>query len=159
MWDQVVKLIIAEIQAKIQEMDAHVESAVDAAIHAQSSMESRYDGYKAEFSRTAAAIDNFRNNYATALLEIQTLIKKGMTKSETVTIGCIVRLRYQNGNERLCFLISEAAGGMEVDTPFGTVILVSTFSPLGEQLLGKKLGAIFSLGPHNIVIAEIQRKE
>jgi len=159
MWNEVIAAFKKELTAKMGQLQQHVESAVDAAIHSQSKMESRYDTYREDFSKEAAIADGYRTNYEIALRELGEIETKPVADQTKVDIGAIVKLHYQNGHEANFFLIRESAAGLEAEVDEVTYTMLSTEARLGEMLHGLSVGNAISLNGHTITIAEIHYKE
>ncbi len=61
-----------------------------------------------------------------------------ISRVKEVHIGSVVRLEV-NGNQANYF-ISPTAGGSFIQSELGTLLVVSAFSGLGQELMGKRIG-------------------
>ncbi|MFA6963752.1 MAG: hypothetical protein WC227_03480 [Patescibacteria group bacterium] len=156
MWIKVVNEILEALLRKVGDFQGHVDSAVEGVLTSQTRNESRYDTYREDFSREAAAADGFKQNYIAAADELRKKIQEGIAGDGTVEIGCIVFLGYSDGSKKIVYISSEQVGGLEVETTIGKIMVISNMSPLGEALIHQKKYHEFKLGKKEIVIARIQ---
>lgn len=68
--------------------------------------------------------------------------------SETVRVGSYVEAN------NLKFLLGIGLGKVEIEE--STILAISVASPVGNQLLGKKLGDQFQMGPKTLTISNIE---
>jgi transcription elongation GreA/GreB family factor len=124
-----------------EELDAISEAqraTVTAATHEENKPENDKDTRAIEASYLArgqaARVADLRE--AVALLSALKVVEQ--TDDSPVRVGTLVEL-VETGRCDLCFLVP-AGGGSEVEIENVTVRTVSTRSPLGRALLGRKLG-------------------
>jgi transcription elongation GreA/GreB family factor len=96
-------------------------------------MHSQEAAYLAEGqARLAAEIRDHLDHYRA--LDPATLVVR-----QPIALGALITLSPATGPSRRYFL-GPRAGGLEVPDGDGSVLLITPASPLGRQLLGKKVG-------------------
>ncbi len=141
------KVIVQKIIATLQEqLDAYTRAAHDAhaaATDPGSKAENKYDTRSLEASylargqalRVAEAEQSLRDFSAPALLNDHS--------AKPASLGSLLMLESQQ--EQSLYFIGPSAGGTEVESEGQQVLVITPSSPMGQQLLGKKLGEQFSL--------------
>ena len=69
-------------------------------------------------------------------------------------LGSIIRL--EMGERSQWYLLAPTGGGNFISSELGPLLIVSAFSSLGQELLGKKVGESFTLQNKSFKILELQ---
>jgi len=135
--------LIDKMKAEMHELEAAAKSNKDFATDQEFKAESKYDTRSLEASYLATAemgrVENLK-------LDIQMLEEVDLKISQTapeVCIGSLVELSYKE-QVRSYFLIP-TAGGTLMNVEGKAVLVVSVFSPLGDAVLGLKVGEEFEV--------------
>jgi transcription elongation GreA/GreB family factor len=134
--------LIEEILSKLtQEFEALHEAALaahEAATHEESLAEDKHDTRGLEASYLAGA----QANRAAELKQLIGLFRlfepREFTPQDAIAPGAVVELEV-NGRKSLYFLMI-AGGGVSVPFEGRSVHVITTQSPLGDELLGKRVG-------------------
>jgi transcription elongation GreA/GreB family factor len=139
--------IISELLNRLKGELAHLEEAAkvqkEFATDQEFKAESKYDTRALEASYLASAE---AKRVEEIKLEIQMLEEtdlKASSKLGEISIGALVELNHQN-NKRFYFLIP-TAGGTLIKAQDEAVLVVSVFSPIGDAMLGLKVGEEFEV--------------
>ncbi len=134
--------IVAQI---IGQLDAELERAAHAAREAQagatdpqSKAENKYDtrGLEASYlahGQSRQALETAQARQLLAGMEV-----RGLSPQGAVELGALVEV--EGDGERLWYLVAPAAGGRETAYDGAEVVVVTPASPLGSQLMGKRVG-------------------
>lgn len=135
------KLVSAIIE-KLREDLALYHKAADAArfeaTHEQSKAENKYDTRGLEASYLARGQSRQAAEITQALEKFEKLAPRAFSATDPIDTGAVVEL--QKGKESNTYFIGPRAGGTEVICEKREVLVITPESPLGSQLLGKKLG-------------------
>ncbi len=143
--------IIAACKLEIEQRLAHTQSAIDSARESANSEQKSTAGDKHD---TARAMAQFEQEKLSKQLSEQLKLKEMLFRinvsaaSPEVRIGSLVRC--SNG----LFFIGIGLGKIQVAT--GAVFCVSTASPIGQALIGKKEGEQFSVNGRSFSILEVK---
>lgn len=141
------KEILAELIQRANEelkiLSSSAKSHHDFATDQEFKAESKYDTRALEASYLASAE---AKRVEELKLEIQILEEVDLDASKKlgeISIGALVELKYQN-QKRFYFLIP-TAGGTVLKVKDDAVMVVSVFSPIGDAMLGLKMGDHFEV--------------
>jgi transcription elongation GreA/GreB family factor len=136
---RLVQSIITALEAELTLITQAAQSAREEAIDEESRPENQYDMHSQEAAylaegqaRLAAEIRDHLDHYRA--LDPATLVVR-----QPIALGALITLSPATGPSRRYFL-GPRAGGLEVPDGDGSVLLITPASPLGRQLLGKKVG-------------------
>lgn len=73
---------------------------------------------------------------------------------QEVHLGSVVRL--ETNGHAAWYLISPVAGGNFIQSELGPMVIVSAFSGLGQELMGKKVGEQFQIQNKSYKVVELK---
>jgi transcription elongation GreA/GreB family factor len=133
-----VRQIIAQLDAELEGYARSARTAHEEATHEQSKAENKYDtrGLEASYlahgqSRLAAATQQARQEFASLTL-------RDFGPDDPIDPGALVEIKRAGG--RALYFIGPRAGGTEVALGKDEVLVLTPESPLGQQLIGRKMG-------------------
>jgi len=109
----------------------------------QNKAEDKYDTRGLETAYLASSQARLATETEQALAVYQNLKLRKFGESATIDVTALVELE-ANGARTLYFL-GPTAGGMEINHCGSEILVITTESPLGQQLVGKKTGDRFKL--------------
>src|ERR1700733_10064313 len=133
-----IKKIVARLTEELQVYFRAAHASRTEATHEQSKAESKYDTRGLEASYLARGQSKQAAEIESAIVEFEKLNARKFGDSEPIDLGALVEL--ENGGESFFYFIGPRAGGTEVVHEKKEIFVITPQSPLGEQLLGKKLG-------------------
>ena len=140
----IVQSIIAKLTHELERYAASAKAAHAEATHEQSKAENKYDtrGLEASYlahgqSKQAAEVEQARADY-------EVLKLREFTAETPIDLTALVELT-ANG-ERCFYFIGPRAGGTEVEQAGHEILTITPQSPLGRELIGKKVGDRFHVG-------------
>lgn len=136
------KNIVETIESTIErEIETATQAAMEAAGSAtdeESRQENKYDTRGLEASYVASAQASYAKELKDGLQAYHNLTLVPFKNDNPVALGALVTTLSSNGQER--FFIGPAHGGLEIEDEDGTVTVLTTHSPIGEKLIGKRVG-------------------
>ncbi|HEY3930806.1 MAG TPA: GreA/GreB family elongation factor [Verrucomicrobiae bacterium] len=136
------RAIIKKITAKLtSELDIYFRAAKFSraeATHESSKAESKYDTRGLEASYLARGQSKQAAEIESAIAEFEKLAVRNFGVDEPIDLGALVEL--EHGGEHLLYFIGPRAGGTEILHDKKEILVITSQSPLGEQLMGKKSG-------------------
>jgi len=133
------------VQQVIQRLTEQLSTLAGAsrAMHAdasdeQNKAEDKYDTRGLETAYLASSQARLATETEQALTAYQNLELRKFRESAAIDVNALVELE-ANGARTLYFL-GPKAGGMEINHRGSEVLVITTESPLGQQLVGKKAG-------------------
>jgi transcription elongation GreA/GreB family factor len=130
-------LIIDRLQADLQIAKDALKASHEAATHAESKAENKYDTRGLEAAYLADGQRRRLNEIETALASYRNLTVRPQG-DEPIKIGALVSLE-QNGVGRWLFLGPDAAG-LRISAQGTDILVITPHSPLGQALLGRYEG-------------------
>lgn len=114
------------------------QAAYEAATAEENIAENKYDTLSLEASYLATGQARRTAEIRQSLLAYQQLLLRDYDPARGIQISNLVTLEDENGDQRLLFLGPEAAG-LKISAGDEQVTVITSRSPLGQQLLGKKV--------------------
>jgi transcription elongation GreA/GreB family factor len=144
-----LETIIAEHQ---KDLDLLIRSAIEAreaATHSESKQEDKYDTRGLEASYLAGAQARRAAELESTISQLKSIKPSSFSNQSEIRSTAIIDLN-TDGLAQTYFLIP-AGGGLSVRQGQKTIKVITTSSPLGQELLGRKVGDFFefNLGPNN----------
>lgn len=134
--------LIAAILEKLRDDLALYHKAADfaraEATHEQSKAENKYDTRGLEASYLARGQSRQAAEIVLAIEKFEKLPARDFASTDPVDTGALVELK--NGKETNAYFLGPRAGGTEVVFEKREVLVITPESPLGSQLMGKRVG-------------------
>ena len=134
---EVLRAIVATLEADLAVLSAAARTAHAAATHEECVADNKYDTLALEASYVAQGQANRAQELRLALESYRGLALQTFDATTPVRLTALVTLEDEDGNARRVFL-GPAAGGLKLATPLGEVLVITPASPLGRELLGKR---------------------
>ena len=135
--------LITKMKKEMSQLESAAKSNKDFATDQEFKAESKYDTRSLEASYLASAESKRVEELKLEIQMLEDVDLKYSEKSDEVCIGSLVTLRHKE-QDRIYFLIP-TSGGTLLQVEGQSVLVVSVFSPLGDAVLGLKLGDIFEV--------------
>jgi transcription elongation GreA/GreB family factor len=140
----VISAIISEISRDLQGIMASAKASHVEATHEQNKPENKYDTRALEASylargqsRQVAELENARHEY-------EALTPVDFLPDTPLDVGALVMLE-EHPQIETCYFLGPKAGGTEIAVAGTSVTVITPQSPLGRQLVGRKLGEVVVL--------------
>ena len=138
--DRVLKELLKILEKELADAQAAASSARDLAMQDDLKSEGKYDTRAIEASYLAGAQ---QKRVEEIKMDIQMLEELDLTPSNSVQLGSLVLIEHK-GVERFYF-ISSTSGGTMLSIDEHTVLVISVFSPLGNEALSLSAGDSFEI--------------
>lgn len=145
----IIKKIIARLTAELEIYFRAAQFSRAEATHESSKAESKYDTRGLEASYLARGQSRQAAELEAAIAEFEKLRPRKFVPGEAIDIGALVEL--ESAGENLFYFLGPRAGGTEIEYDKKEILVITPQSPLGEQLMGKKVGdkPLFHFGEEN----------
>ena len=141
---KLLKQIIATLEADHELLLQAAKSSHAAATHEDNVPDSKYETLALEASYIAQGQANRAQQVKQALVDYRQLQLQDFAENTPIRLTALVRLEDESGKQRTLFL-GPAAGGMRLNYGSDEVVIISPDSPIGEQLIGLRVGDDFVL--------------
>ncbi len=138
----VLDLIIARLTDDLALYVRAAETARFEATDEQSKAENKYDTRGLEASYLARGQSRQAAETEHALIQFQALPCRLFAAADPIDLGALVAL--DRRKERTWFLVGPNAGGVEVTLDGEEITVITPQSPLGQQLVGHRVGERFT---------------
>ncbi|HEX7859789.1 MAG TPA: GreA/GreB family elongation factor [Verrucomicrobiae bacterium] len=135
---KLIQAVVDQLRADLQLYHRAAIAARAEATHEQSKAENKYDTRGLEASYLARGQSRQVAEIEVAIEKFQKLDPREFTSGEPIDVGAVVELT--SGKEKNFYFIGPRAGGTEIGFEKREVLVITPESPLGSQLIGKKLG-------------------
>lgn len=132
--------ILARLQADLDLQTRAALLARDEATHEESRAESKYDTHSQEAAYLAEGQAKLAAELDTAIALYSSLPLPEFSATDQIALGAIVELRSRNRST--WYFVGPRAGGVELEVEGKTVLVITPASPLGRQLLGRRVGEV-----------------
>ncbi|WDY56634.1 GreA/GreB family elongation factor [Pseudomonas sp. PSKL.D1] len=149
-----LRRIVTTLEADMEVLRRAAQTAYEAATAEENIAENKYDTLGLEASYLATGQARRTAEIRQALLTYQQLLLRDYDPARGVQVSNLVTLEDEDGGQRRLFLGPEAAG-LKVGEGDGLVTVITPRSPLGQQLLGKKVDDEVKLGAQVLFVIEV----
>ncbi|HEN8714517.1 MULTISPECIES: GreA/GreB family elongation factor [Pseudomonas] len=146
--------IVAALETDMEVLRRAAQTAYETATAEENIAENKYDTLGLEASYLATGQARRTAEIRQALLIYQQLVLRDYDPARGIQIGSLVILEDEAGAQRQVFLGPEAAG-LKIGEADALVTVITPRSPLGQQLVGKKVDDEVSLGAQLFFIVEV----
>ncbi|WAC00641.1 GreA/GreB family elongation factor [Pseudomonas putida] len=146
--------IVAALESDMDVLRRAAQTAYETATAEENIAENKYDTLGLEASYLATGQARRTAEIRQALLIYQQLVLRDYDPARGVQIGSLVTLEDEAGAQRQVFLGPEAAG-LKIGEGDALVTVITPRSPLGQQLIGKKVDDEVGLGAQLFFIIEV----
>jgi transcription elongation GreA/GreB family factor len=146
--------IVTALETDVEVLRRAAQTAYEAATAEENIAENKYDTLGLEASYLATGQARRTAEIRQALLTYQQLLLREYDPARGVQVSNLVTLEDERGEQRLLFLGPEAAG-LKIGEGDELVTVITPRSPLGQQLVGKKVDDEVSLGTQLFYIIEV----
>ncbi|PVZ39519.1 GreA/GreB family elongation factor [Pseudomonas sp. CC120222-01a] len=146
--------IVAALEADMEVLRRAAQTAYEAATAEENIAENKYDTLGLEASYLATGQARRTAEIRQALLTYQQLLLREYEPARGVQVSNLVTLEDEDGGRRLLFLGPEAAG-LKIGEGDELVTVITPRSPLGQQLVGKKIDDEVKLGTQLFYIIDV----
>jgi transcription elongation GreA/GreB family factor len=134
--------ILAQLQRDLSLQVGAAQLARDEAISEESRAESKYDTHSQEAAYLAEGQARLASEIEASLAHYASLPLPKFSAADAIALGALIELNAGAGSvgKSTWYFLGPRAGGMELALDGKTILLVTPQSPLGRQLLGKRVG-------------------
>jgi len=140
--DFILKSIIQELEREFTTLQKAAHDARDAATHEEAKAESKYDTHGLEASYLAGAQAKRAKEVQDLLRVLRGIRIRDYHKDTPIDPMALVETEV-NGREKKLFFIVPQQGGMKIKIEDLEVFTLSPDSPLGQNIVGKRVGHLF----------------
>ena len=140
-----VKKILVQLTADLALYHKAALNARDEATDEQSKAENKYDTRGLEASYLARGQSRQAAETERTLGSFKALKLRAFGPEDAIDLGALVELESKDGRSH--YFIGPAGGGTEVIQDQQEVLVITPQSPLGQQLVGRKVGERLRLAP------------
>ncbi len=130
--------IVAQLRAELALQTNAALLARDEAISEESRAENKYDTHSQEAAYLAEGQARQAAEIETSLAHYASLALPKFSATDVIAVGAIVEVT--GAGKAACYFIGPRAGGMEIKIGDREVLVVTPQSPLGRQLVGRRVG-------------------
>lgn len=131
--------ILTQLRQELATQTKAAEMARDEAISEESRPENKWDTHSQEAAYLAEGQARLAGEIHASIEIYTTLSPPAFKENEALAVGALIELEAGNG-KRAWYFLGPRAGGIEVAIDGKTVLVLTLQSPLGRQLLGKRVG-------------------
>ncbi|MGJ7552161.1 GreA/GreB family elongation factor [Pseudomonas alloputida] len=146
--------IVAALETDMEVLRRAAQTAYEAATAEENIAENKYDTLGLEASYLATGQARRTAEIRQALLTYQQLLLRDYEPARGVQVSNLVTLEDEDGGRRLLFLGPEAAG-LKIGEGDELVTVITPRSPLGQQLVAKKIDDEVKLGTQLFYIIHV----
>ncbi|WP_449431724.1 GreA/GreB family elongation factor [Pseudomonas putida] len=146
--------IVATLAHDVDVLGRAAQTAYETATAEENIAENKYDTLGLEASYLATGQARRAAEIRQALAIYQQLLLRDYDPARGIQVSNLVTLEDEDGNRRRLFLGPEAAG-LKIAEGDELVTVITPRSPLGQQLVGKKVDDEVSLGAQVLVVCEV----
>jgi transcription elongation GreA/GreB family factor len=139
-----VKKIITKLGEDLETLYHAARASRSEATHESSKAENKYDTRGLEAGYLAQGQMRQAEQIEQAIEEFQKLSLSASDSHTSIAVGALVEL--ESKSDRKFYFLGPKGGGIEVEMEGKEIIVLTPQAPLGQLLIGKKLGDRFKFG-------------
>jgi transcription elongation GreA/GreB family factor len=148
--------VIRRLEAELAVLVAAAEDSKNEATDQESRQEGRYDMRAQSAAYLAAGQAKLAGELAAAINAYRTLALPAVGPGDPAAAGTVVTLA--SGTGRSLYFIGPARGGMDIEAEGASVTVITSVSPLGRELIGRRVGDAIGArgstgGPASVIAA------
>lgn len=140
---EIISSMVEQLQKELEVLSLAAQGAYEAATHEESKAEDSHDTRGLEASYLAGAQRARIENLKMVIHSFQTAEIRDFLSQDAIEIGSLVQLT--SDGKVSYHLLMPSGGGVKVNVKGQTIQVVTPQSPLGEALLGKKVGDLIEI--------------
>ncbi|HVS52083.1 MAG TPA: transcription elongation factor [Opitutaceae bacterium] len=131
--------ILEQLRRELDRQVGAAHLARDEAISEESQPENKWDTHSQEAAYLAEGQARLAAEIGASLTHYAAMALPDFAAGDAIAIGALVELRGARG-ESAWYFIGPRAGGLEIQVDGRVVLVVTPQSPLGRQLVGRRVG-------------------
>jgi hypothetical protein len=140
--EQIVQAILERLKVDFETHQTTSKTTRAASNDAETKSEGKYDTRSTEENYLADGLAKKALAAAQAAKAFKDLPFEEFSSTQPINLGALVELSFDDGHA--WFFLGPAAGGIEIECAGQLVTVITTASPLGNQILGRKMGDLIS---------------
>lgn len=132
--------IIHQLRQELARQTSAAESARDEAISEESRADSKWDTHSQEAAYLAEGQAKLAVEIGESIALYENLPLPDFGPGDPLALGALVELEAVTTQQRTWYLLGPRAGGLELALDAHPVLLLTPQSPLGRQLIGRRVG-------------------
>ena len=142
--------IIAQLESDLDQASGAALESAESATHEEARAESKYDTRGLETSYLASGQARHALELKKSLDAIRNFTLPTFDSSNPIALGAIVTTLSSNGRET--FFLVPGIGGIKLETEQGLLTVITSKSPIGSELIGKRTGDRIQAGGGKSII-------
>jgi transcription elongation GreA/GreB family factor len=134
--------IVQQLRRDLATQTNAAQMARDEAISEESRAQNKWDTHSQEAAYLAESQAKIAGEIASSIELLSSLALSDFSSSDPIALGALVHLESaaSSSARRSAYFLAPRAGGVEVTVEGETVLVVTPQSPLGRQLIGRRIG-------------------
>jgi transcription elongation GreA/GreB family factor len=133
-----IQLILTQLNTEFQLIAQSAKAAHEAATHEESKAEDSHDTRGLEASYLAGAQMARAEALKKTIATYQFMNARDLQATDAVDIGALIEM--ESGGRKFHYFLVSQGGGMAVTFEGKTIQVITSLAPLGEALMGRKVG-------------------
>lgn len=138
--NEVISDVIKELKKQRSEIEAGLNSAKQAAREAPGAMQSHSDTTKSQMYTLAANMENLVKEKEAVEKFLENLKNTKSEKSDSIELGALAETEDQNHQKTFYLIVPKGGAGIIIQKENIRVVSITPETPLGSELLNKKIG-------------------
>jgi transcription elongation GreA/GreB family factor len=139
--------ILRQLRQELARQTSAAETAREEAISEESRAENKWDTHSQEAAYLAEGQAKLAAEVGTSIELYSTLALPEFSSGDAIALGAVVELASAE-RKSAWFLLGPRAGGLELEFEGHHLLVLTPQSPLGRELLGRRVGDVIQIGGH-----------
>lgn len=139
--------ILLRLREELELQSKAAQLSRDEAIDEESRAENRWDTHSQEAAYLAEGQSRLVADITASIALYETLPLPDFAAGSAVAVAALVEV--ESGAERSLYFVGPRHGGLEIEHDGHTVLVITPQSPLGRELIGKRVGDTVRLPARN----------
>lgn len=140
---EIIEKLIGKVKAELASLEEVSQAAVDYAQSGDLKSDGKYDTRGIEAGYLASAQQKRVEELKLEIQMLEEIPLRDFGPTDEVVVGALIDLIYRNNLKK--YFLCTTAGGTIINVGDHSVLVISVFSPIGDAVLGQKIGDEFEL--------------
>ncbi len=132
--------ILHELRQELARQTSAAATSREEAISEESRAENKWDTHSQEAAYLAEGQSRLAHEIGASIEHYTALPMEGFSAGDAIAVGALVEVEAARGGKSSWYFLGPRAGGLELTLGGQAVLVLTPQSPLGRQLLGRRMG-------------------
>lgn len=132
-----VDQLVSQLKEELLQAEQAAQHAMEGAIHDQSKAETQYDTLGLEHAYLAEGQSRRIAELKDAITLLQHMALPDIGEEDAIILGTLIHVENEQNQQTQTLFLAASGGGKKIVSDTHEIMVITPYSPLGEELLGR----------------------